>query len=198
MAEKLNFGRLAQRLWIVLITAGVVIGLDRWTKELVREAIPLYGAVTPYPALEGYFSLQHVNNYGAAFGIFQGGRIFFTVIAIVVSIGILYYAAQHLPIDQRFVRLLLGLEMGGAIGNIAGAFGDLFEGELDLEDADMKQKTGEWNGQKYIEGYNEAEKKAFMQMVIDERIMVIVAAENMSAWNFNWWWKRIDWKKLGQ
>lgn len=88
--------------------------------------------------------------------------------------------------------------MGGAIGNIAGAFGDLFEGELDLEDADMKQKTGEWNGQKYIEGYNEAEKKAFMQMVIDERIMVIVAAENMSAWNFNWWWKRIDWKKLGQ
>ena len=117
MAEKLNFGRLAQRLWIVLITAGVVIGLDRWTKELVREAIPLYGAVTPYPALEGYFSLQHVNNYGAAFGIFQGGRIFFTVIAIVVSTGILYYAAQHLPIDQRFVRLLLGLEMGGAIGN---------------------------------------------------------------------------------
>jgi signal peptidase II len=118
MSEKLGIGRLARSWWIVLVTAGVVIGLDRWTKELIREAMPLYSSTTPVPALEGYLSFQHVNNYGAAFGIFQGGRIFFTVVAFAVSIGILYYAAQHLPIGERFVRLLLGLEMGGAIGNV--------------------------------------------------------------------------------
>lgn len=117
MAEKLRFGSLAQRLWIVLATAGVVIGLDRWTKILIRDSMPLYSSTTPIPALEGYLSFQHVNNYGAAFGIFQGGRVFFTVIAIVVSLGILYYALLHLPIKENFVRLLLGLEMGGAIGN---------------------------------------------------------------------------------
>ncbi|HRJ45677.1 MAG TPA: signal peptidase II, partial [Caldilineaceae bacterium] len=118
MAQKLSLGSLAQRWWIVLITAGVVIGLDRWTKELIRAAMPLYSSTVPIPSLEGYLSFQHVNNYGAAFGIFQGGRIFFTVVAFAVSAGILYYAAQHLPLNERFVRLLLGLEMGGAIGNV--------------------------------------------------------------------------------
>ncbi|MBI3959695.1 MAG: signal peptidase II [Chloroflexi bacterium] len=118
MAEKLRVGSLFQRLWIVLATAGVVIALDRWTKELVRDGMPLYSSTTPIPALEGYLSFQHVNNYGAAFGIFQGGRVFFSIVAFAVSIGILYYAAQHLPRNERFVRLLLGLEMGGAIGNV--------------------------------------------------------------------------------
>ncbi|MBX3054798.1 MAG: signal peptidase II [Caldilineaceae bacterium] len=118
MAQKLSMGSLAQRLWIVLVTAGVVIGLDRWTKELIRAAMPLYSSTTPIPALEGYLSFQHVNNYGAAFGIFQGGRIFFTLIAFAVSAGILYYAVRHLPVNEHFVRLLLGLEMGGAIGNV--------------------------------------------------------------------------------
>jgi len=118
MSEKLSIGGLVQRVWIVLATAGVVIGLDRWTKELVRGTMPLYSSTTPIPALEGYLSFQHVNNYGAAYGIFQGGRIFFTVVAFAVSIGILYYAVKHLPIDERFIRVLLGLEMGGAIGNV--------------------------------------------------------------------------------
>lgn len=94
--------------------------------------------------------------------------------------------------NQKVVIVVLG----GAIGNIAGGFSDFFEGEFDLEDSDIRQKTGEWNGLKYTEGYDENEKKAFMHMVLDNRIMVMVAGENMSEWNFNWWWKRIDWKKL--
>lgn len=118
MAEKLNTGSLFKRLWIVVLTAGVVVALDRWTKEIIRDSMPLYSSTTPIPALEGYLSFQHVNNYGAAFGIFQGGRIFFTVVAFAVSIGIVYYAIRHLPVSERFIRLLLGLEMGGALGNV--------------------------------------------------------------------------------
>jgi len=94
--------------------------------------------------------------------------------------------------SQKVVIVVLG----GAIGNIAGGFSDFFEGEFELEDSDIRQKTGEWNGLKYTEGYDEGEQKAFMHMVLDNRIMVMVAGENMSEWNFKWWWKRIDWKKL--
>lgn len=94
--------------------------------------------------------------------------------------------------SQKVVIVVLG----GAIGNIAGGFSDFFEGEFEFEDSDIRQKTGEWNGLKYTEGYDEAEQKAFMHMVLDNRIMVMVAGENMSEWNFKWWWKRIDWKKL--
>lgn len=94
--------------------------------------------------------------------------------------------------NQKVVIVVLG----GAIGNIAGGFSDFFEGEFDIEDSNIHQKTGEWNGLKYTQGYDEDEKKAFMHTVLDNRIMVMVASENMSEWNFNWWWKRIDWKKL--
>lgn len=94
--------------------------------------------------------------------------------------------------DQKVTIVVLG----GAIGNIAGGFSDFFEGEFELEDSDIRQKTGEWNGLKYTQGYDEDERKAFLHMVLDNRIMVMVAGENMSEWNFNWWWKRIDWKKL--
>lgn len=94
--------------------------------------------------------------------------------------------------NQKVVIVVLG----GAIGNIAGGFSDFFEGEFDLKDSNIRQKTGEWNGRRYTEGYDENEKKAFMHMVLDNRIMVMVAGENMSEWNFKWWWKRIDWKKL--
>lgn len=94
--------------------------------------------------------------------------------------------------DQKVTIVVLG----GAIGNIAGGFSDFFEGEFDLEDSNVRQKTGEWNGLNYTQGYDEDEKKAFLHMVLDNRIMVMVVGENMSEWNFNWWWKRIDWKKL--
>jgi hypothetical protein len=86
--------------------------------------------------------------------------------------------------------------VGGAIGSLAGGFSSLFENEIDFEDSNIRQKTGEWDGRKLIEGYNDKEKKAFMNLVLNNKVVVFVAAENMSEWNFKWWWKRIDWKKL--
>ena len=41
----------------------------------------------------------------------------FIVIAIVVAIAILVYV-RYLPLDQTFVRFLLGLQLGGALGNL--------------------------------------------------------------------------------
>jgi signal peptidase II len=101
----------------VIIIASVVIALDQWTKIWVRETIPTYEQLVPFPALADYFRFQHVYNYGAAFGILQGMGNFFIVIAFIVSAAILYYAGT-LPSEQRWVRVLLGLQMGGAIGNV--------------------------------------------------------------------------------
>src|SRR5690606_19060243 len=43
---------------------------------------------------------------------------FFIIIAAVVTVVILVYAVRSLPPQQSFVRVLLGLQMGGAIGNV--------------------------------------------------------------------------------
>lgn len=106
-----------QRAWIVLLIAGVVIVSDQLTKEWVRQTIPEYTSIIPVPALGEYFVFEHVRNYGAAFGILQNQSMLFVAIAFVVAIAILVYI-KYLPMEQRFVRILLGLQLGGAIGNL--------------------------------------------------------------------------------
>ncbi len=103
--------------WIVLVVAGVIITLDQLTKEWVRLNIPKYDTMIPIPALREYFVFEHVINYGAAFGILQNQSLLFTVIATVVAIAILVYV-RYVPLENYFVRLLLGLQLGGAMGNL--------------------------------------------------------------------------------
>ncbi len=105
------------RAWIVMLIAAVIIGLDQWTKAWVRATIPEYTSIIPFPALGEYFVYEHVFNYGAAFGILQNQSLLFVVIAVVVAIAILVYV-RYLPLDQTFVRILLGLQLGGALGNL--------------------------------------------------------------------------------
>jgi signal peptidase II len=106
-----------QRITPVLIIAIVVIALDQWTKSWVRATIPDYTYIVPIKQLGEYFVFEHVHNFGAAFGILQNHGNFFIVIAVVVASAILYYAGTLNP-QQRFLRLLLGLQLGGALGNV--------------------------------------------------------------------------------
>lgn len=106
-----------QRAWLVLLVAGIIITLDQITKEWVRNNIPKFSSMIPIPALGEYFVFEHVDNYGAAFGILQNQGMLFVVIAIVVAIAILVYV-RYLPVEQTFVRFLLGLQLGGAVGNL--------------------------------------------------------------------------------
>ena len=119
MPEKRSmFGRIAGRTWIILLVAAIVIPLDQWTKILVRLNIAEYDYIVPFPALGEYFVLEHVRNYGAAFGLFQGAGSVFIVIAAAVTVGVFYYAIRHLPDDQRLIRVLFGFQVGGALGNV--------------------------------------------------------------------------------
>ncbi len=103
--------------WLVLLIAGIVIFLDQWTKQLTRDRLPEYVDTIPIPALGEYFIFQRVRNYGAAFGILQNQQILFVVIAAVVIIAILTYV-RYLPMDRFWVRVFLGLQLGGAVGNL--------------------------------------------------------------------------------
>lgn len=106
-----------RRAWLVLAVAAVILVLDQWTKELIRQSIPDYTSIIPIPALGEYFIFEHVHNYGAAFGILQNQSNLFAVIAVVVSVAMLVYV-YRLPPEARMVRVLLGLILGGALGNL--------------------------------------------------------------------------------
>lgn len=107
--------------WLVLLVAGIVIVLDQWTKSLIRASVPEYTAISPVPALGEYFLFEHVRNYGAAFGMLQNMGGFFIIVAVIVAVAILFYV-RYLPTDQWIVRVLLGLMLGGALGNVIDRF----------------------------------------------------------------------------
>ena len=95
----------------------IIVGLDQWTKGLIEANIPLGGSVTPFPKLAAYFGLVHYTNTGAAFGLLRGQNSVFVAIGIVVVVAVLVFIRQ-LPGHNMAVRLCLGLQLGGAVGNL--------------------------------------------------------------------------------
>jgi signal peptidase II len=81
----------------------------------------MYQSYAPIPALEALFRFTHATNTGAAFGIFPAGGSFFTIVAVVVGLVILYYN-YILPGGQLSLRLALGMQLGGALGNVIDRF----------------------------------------------------------------------------
>lgn len=98
---------------------GAVTALDQWTKWLVRTNIPFAGAWLPdwLDWLSPYARIVHWANSGAAFGTFQNGNTVFTILAIIVVIAIFYYYPRVDASDWT-LRLALGLQLGGAAGNL--------------------------------------------------------------------------------
>jgi signal peptidase II len=95
----------------LFLPAAVIVILDQLTKHF------FWRNGQNYELIPGYFNITLVKNAGAAFGMFQGARVFF-VAASVVAVGLIIYLGLRLPASQRYRRLLLGLILGGAVGNL--------------------------------------------------------------------------------
>ncbi len=102
---------------ILFWVAGLVILIDQITKHLVREAMPVGSTWAFSPESAWLFRLLHIENNGAAFGMFQQGGVVFSLIAIIVS-GVIVYYGLRLPEGQWLLRVILGLQLGGALGNL--------------------------------------------------------------------------------
>jgi signal peptidase II len=101
-----------------LIALGVVI-LDRVAKLAVEHKIPLHDGVQIIP---GFFRITHLENRGAAFGLFADSPsewkiamlVLFSVIALVV-VSTLLWKNSH---AMSSTGVGLSLILGGAIGNL--------------------------------------------------------------------------------
>jgi signal peptidase II len=108
-----------QNYWGIFLIAAAIVGLDQWTKWLVRTNIPAGASWLPDSLqwLSPYARIVHWYNRGAAFGMFQQGNMVFTVLAFVVIAAIIYYYPQISTVDWP-LRLAMSMQMGGAIGNL--------------------------------------------------------------------------------
>jgi signal peptidase II len=102
---------------LVYLLAGAIVLFDQWTKHLVRASLPVNESWNPWPWLAPYARLLHIQNTGAAFGLFKQAGLFFTLVAIVVSVVIVVYT-QRLPPGHWWMRVALGMQLGGALGNL--------------------------------------------------------------------------------
>jgi signal peptidase II len=101
----------------LFIVAVPIVFLDQWTKYLVRTNLAVQEVWSVAPWLTPYARIVHWQNTGAAFGMFQNFGVVFTVLAVVVSLVILYYYPR-VPRDEWYLRLAMCLQLGGALGNL--------------------------------------------------------------------------------
>lgn len=118
-SERMNLQRPAWRHRLFLLAVALAaIGADQLTKIAVERALPLNASWTPLEGIAPFFRFTHVSNTGAAFGLFPTGSLLFAVVALVVGAIILVYNFR-LPAGNLLLRLALGLQLGGALGNLA-------------------------------------------------------------------------------
>jgi len=102
---------------LLVFIAGGVILLDQISKALIRQHLALYEVWVPWPWLAPYARIVHWYNTGVAFGLLQERGKLFAVLAVLVALAILYYFPR-IPTSEKWLRLALSLQLGGAIGNL--------------------------------------------------------------------------------
>ena len=97
--------------------AGLIVLLDQVSKAYVRSHLALGEIWSPFNWLVPYARIVHWSNTGAAFGMFQGMSGIFTILAVIVSLAIIYYY-PHVSQEDWLLRVAMGLQLGGAMGNL--------------------------------------------------------------------------------
>ena len=101
------------------LIAVIVVLLDRLAKWSVATFIPQHNSVTVIP---GFFHITHVENPGAAFGLFAessapwkiGALVGFSLIALLI-VSALLWKNSHI---MNTTTIGLSLILGGATGNL--------------------------------------------------------------------------------
>ena len=102
-----------------ILIAILIVAADRLSKWLVATQIPLNESI---PIIPGFFRLTHVDNPGAAFGLFSDSPspwkvtvlITFSLAALVVVVALLWKNSHAMTTTATGLALILG----GALGNL--------------------------------------------------------------------------------
>ena len=98
---------------IMLSVAVIVFIADQITKYIVKSNLALYES---WPR-EGLVRITYGTNSGTAFGLFPDQTIVL-IITSFLAIGFIYYFYRSHALPSRVLRLAIGLQLGGAFGNL--------------------------------------------------------------------------------
>ena len=135
-----------RKAFILVLSVGLLWAIaDQWTKYLaVRDLTHLFSeesgliervrlfysthdlrriAKPPIEIIPGFWNHIYVQNPAGAFGLLSGladgpRRLFFTVVALLASAGILYFSTKNYGKGMLPSQLCFALVFGGAVGNL--------------------------------------------------------------------------------
>ena len=102
---------------VLLAIAALTLLTDQLTKYLAMTRLAPIGIWAPIPSLAHIFTFTYTTNTGVAFGLFKDLGPIFVGVAVVVIAAIVIYQ-REVPEGAWLVRLALGLQLGGAAGNL--------------------------------------------------------------------------------
>ena len=99
--------------WLLPVTVLTVLVFDQASKYLVKSYLPLYDS---WPDND-FIRITHSRNTGTAFSLFQD-QTTLLIVASLFAIGFLIYFYRTQALSSRLLRIAIGLQLGGAIGNL--------------------------------------------------------------------------------
>jgi signal peptidase II len=103
---------------LFLGVAALVVVVDQITKRIAEEKLEQTNVRSvPLPVIGDVLRFTYVENRGAAFGLLQDQTAFFVVVGLLVIV-VIAASYRYLPQSGFLLHLALGLQLGGAIGNL--------------------------------------------------------------------------------
>ena len=97
----------------------VVFVLDRITKILVESNLPQGASVD---VVGPWLRISHVTNSGAAFGLLPERTTLLSILSV-LAVGAIVFYYRRLAADSRLIAATLGMQLGGAFGNLVDRIG---------------------------------------------------------------------------
>lgn len=102
---------------LVFLAVIIIVGLDQWTKALVVANLGPPDTGHQIHLIGNYLLLYYIRNSGAAFSLFANSIVLVGLIVIAVAV-ITYLYARMINTGSLAIKLIFGMIMGGALGNL--------------------------------------------------------------------------------
>ena len=97
-----------------MFTSLIIFIIDQLVKLFIGFSIDLN---TSFVVFKNFFNISNVHNYGAAFSIFYGNRVFLIVVSVLALLFIYHFMIKNNKLSKMDISIYSFL-IGGILGNL--------------------------------------------------------------------------------
>ena len=98
----------------IVLFSMIIFIIDQIVKLFIGFSLELN---TSFTVFNNFFYISNVHNYGAAFSVLYGNRIFLVIVSVITLVLVYYFLLKNKKFDW-FNIILYSLLIGGILGNL--------------------------------------------------------------------------------